>query len=971
MAIRTVPPRSQVPPNALRIRFDAFELDEANALLLHAGEPMNLAPTPFAVLCALARQPANLLTKEALLDSVWGHRFVSESVLKTAISDLRSALKDDPRKPRLIETVSRKGYRFIAKPAPIAHITGPAAVPASSRDPAFIGRGEALLCLQQAWDLACSGKRAIVWVAGEPGIGKTMLIEQFAAALGDAAVARGQCVEHYGSGEPYLPVLEAIAELCRTDPTLSALLRQVAPTWLLQMPWLSTAEERDALRRDLAGVAPERMAREMGEALDRYSERRPLLLVLEDLHWSDTATVHLLDFIARRRRSARLMCLGSFRISEVVAAEHPVNSLRHELRVHRLSQEIMLDPFSEADVGEFVKQRAPALAENEVFVRSLHERTDGVPLFLSAVMEEVMSRESTEKDSESVDGAIALRAVPENLAAIIDHYIAKLESMQRHVLSAAATFGMEFCVTTIAEMIEQDVSKVGEICDGLARQHLWLVHPRDRASGDVPEQPYAFRHALFRQVLYERTPASVRVESHRTIGRLLERERSRGTIVTAAEIASHFERARELATALRYYLEAAESALANLSPAECMTLSEKGLSLLQHVADSVERASMEISLSTLQGIAASHVLGITEDAQAAFQRAYKLLGQVPHHAMRRRLVHGFGFVLWLRAHYAEALAVADQAEALSTDLNDPVLLIVACVTHGEVDQLQGRSSSARRWIERGLALIDTVDSPAGETFVADPKVTLLGLLALQLLPLGLIKQARARLEEAHARAQKLAQPMTRLVALWIDALFEIRLDHPENVRALAAKMQALVDEFSLGQGRTACRWFAGWAEARLGDPLEGYRQIREAHDENAQLGMRAGESETLGYAVEALVLAKNWHAAAMELEQALAIADARAEGVYLPQLFLLQASMARAQGNATDSERSIRRALDEARAQEAPWHELVALTELCINKHATAEERRTLSKLIAQLPEAAETAALKKARACLQAGKHA
>src|SRR6478609_190822 len=188
MAIRTVPPRSQVPPNALRIRFDAFELDEANALLLHAGEPMNLAPTPFAVLCALARQPANLLTKEALLDSVWGHRFVSESVLKTAISDLRSALKDDPRKPRLIETVSRKGYRFIAKPAPIAHITGPAAVPASSRDPAFIGRGEALLCLQQAWDLACSGKRAIVWVAGEPGIGKTMLIEQFAAALGDAAV---------------------------------------------------------------------------------------------------------------------------------------------------------------------------------------------------------------------------------------------------------------------------------------------------------------------------------------------------------------------------------------------------------------------------------------------------------------------------------------------------------------------------------------------------------------------------------------------------------------------------------------------------------------------------------------------------------------------------------------------------------------------------------------------------------------
>ena len=97
-----------------RLRFDCFELDEADARLARAGEPVALAPKPFAVLCALARKPDKLVTKNELLDAVWGHRFVTESVLESAISEVRAALGDDPKQPRYIETVSRRGYRFIA-----------------------------------------------------------------------------------------------------------------------------------------------------------------------------------------------------------------------------------------------------------------------------------------------------------------------------------------------------------------------------------------------------------------------------------------------------------------------------------------------------------------------------------------------------------------------------------------------------------------------------------------------------------------------------------------------------------------------------------------------------------------------------------------------------------------------------------------------------------------------------------------
>ena len=147
-----VPERTEHTPrsagsNPVRLRFDRFELDEANARLLRDGTPVAVAPTPFGVLCALCRQPGSLLTTNALLDQVWGHQFVTDSVLRTAISELRTALDDDARKPRFIETVSRRGYRFIADTsatvaAPLVATVAPQS--RSTESSSFIGRAEAL-----------------------------------------------------------------------------------------------------------------------------------------------------------------------------------------------------------------------------------------------------------------------------------------------------------------------------------------------------------------------------------------------------------------------------------------------------------------------------------------------------------------------------------------------------------------------------------------------------------------------------------------------------------------------------------------------------------------------------------------------------------------------------------------------------------------------------------------------------------
>lgn len=963
--------RPQPHPNPVSLCFLEFELDESNACLLRNGETVAVAPTPFTLLCVLARQPGSLVTKDALLDAVWGHRFVSDSVLKTAISDLRKVLGDDPRLPRFIETVSRRGYRFIPPPS-CALSMPPASATVAATDtpssPSFIGRTGEVARLQRAWEQAKGGQRAVVWLAGEPGIGKTTLIEHFLTGLGDIACARGHCVEHYGAGEPYLPVLEALADLCRSDPTLPALMRAVAPTWLLQLPWLSTTQERDALRRELAGVGPDRMLREMGELLDRYTEQRPLMMVTEDLHWSDRATVQLINYMARRRGRTRLMWLSSLRLAEVVALDHPLSSLRHELRLQRLCEEVVLDPFSETEVADYVALRSTSLARNETFVRALHERTDGVPLFVSSITSEVMDPKD---DKATIEARLADLAVPENLAAIIDHYIARLGPEQRTLLSAAAVCGVEFRIETVSLALERDLASVAHACEELIREQVWLIRSRVTEIEEALEPPHAFRHALFRQVLYDRTPRALRTQFHRQVGTALEHERETGVPVAASELAMHFDRARQPMIALRYYAEAAEAALLHFSPDLCIGLTERAFVLLTQAPEGSERNALEITLATLQGVSAFHMFGVGSKAKSAFERAYHLLADVPEHPMRGRLLHGFGYLLSLRGDYELALEVAERAETLSCDTNDQALMLAACIVRGEVHHLQGRTKTTRHWLERALAIAEPLDIGSNEIFAADPQVMLHGMLAIELVRSGLVEQARIHMQQARARAQTLRQPMTWLVAAWQEVLIEVRMGNHARVSALADDMQALVDEYSLALGRTACRWWRGWADARNGAAREGYRRIREAYEEHTGLGMRSGASEVLGYATEALLLAGDYNAAQVELQEAFRVGEELGERVYLPQLLLLEAAIWRAQGQPDAGIASVRRAAAEARAQEAPWLELQALVELCEHPDATADDHLALATLVDQLPETHGTDLAKRARSLIRAAKPA
>jgi ATP/maltotriose-dependent transcriptional regulator MalT len=713
------------------------------------------------------------------------------------------------------------------------------------------------------------------------------------------------------------------------------------------------------------------MLREMSELLDRYTESQPLLLVTEDLHWSDRSTVQLIDYVARRHSGARLMWLASFRPAQVVALDHPLNAVRRELRLHDLCEEIALDSFSEAEVADYVAQRAPALRGDEAFVHALHERTDGVPLFVASIMSEALALAARDGKPAVIPAQLAHGAMPQNLAAAIDHYIDRLGNEQRAVLSVGAVCGVEFRVATVAAALERDVVQVGEICEALSREQVWLTAARAESGSNAGEPAYSFRHALFRQVLYERMTRAACAQLHSKVGAALEGERAAGAPIAAAELAIHFERGGEPMIAVRYYTQAADLALLQLSPEQCLALTERGLILLEHTPGSAEGKALELALATLQGESACQVLGVTLQARSAFERAYALLADLPRHPMRSRLLYGYGFLLCLRAEYGEALAVADRAQSFSSEIEDPVLALAACLVHAEVDQLQGRWHAARDWAQRGLDLVEAADFTPGVAFVADPHVMLLGLLAIPLLHFGLVEEGRGHLQRAHARARELRQPMTRMAAIWHDALFEVRLGDPLRVAALADEMRALAGEVALAHARNGCAWFRGWADARMGQPLEGYRSIRQAYCENMQLGWQAGGSETLAYAAEALLLAGDWDAAGDQLEEALQVARTHGERVYLTQLLLMQAAIARARGDRAAASTSIRRALKEARAQEAAWLELIALLELCDGGDAQTQDRTELAALLDKLPQARDTSVAVRARRLLSGTKAA
>jgi predicted ATPase len=276
------------------------------------------------------------------------------------------------------------------------------------------------------------------------------------------------------------------------------LLSRYAPTWLVQMPWLLKPAELEQAQRLTMGVTPQRMLREMTEVLEALTVTRPLLLVLEDLHWSDPSTLDLLAALARRRGPARLLLLGTYRPEAASATGHPLHALAQELHLRGYCQTLPLSPLSPAAVAEYLAVRLPEAPQS--LARLVHQCTDGNPLFMVHLVEYLAAPGFPKTP---VELTAMVRSVPETLRQMIERQFARLRPEEQRLLEVGSVAGTDFTAAELAGALTTTVEQVEAWCDNLARHGLWLraKGPQTWYDGTVSEA-YGFVHALYQQVLY-------------------------------------------------------------------------------------------------------------------------------------------------------------------------------------------------------------------------------------------------------------------------------------------------------------------------------------------------------------------------------------------------------------------------------------------------------------------------------------
>ena len=707
-----------------------------------------------------------------------------------------------------------------------------------------VGRDAELTQLHQRLEKALRGERQLIFVTGEPGIGKTTLVKAFLQTLDprrstlDACpwIGQGQCIEQYGAGEAYLPVLEALGRLCRgpDGERLDCFTQQHAPTWLVQMPALLSSTAYEALQRKTQEATRERMLREIVEALEAITAERPLVLVFEDLHWSDPSTLDLLSMVARRSEPARLLIIGTYRPVEVIMRAHRLQTVKHELQLHHYCQELALEPLSEAQVGEYVARRLEGGAHGRAPLRLaqlIAQRTEGNPLFVVAMVDDLIARGmfvQTDTRWELQEEAAAMESwIPDSIRHLVALQSGRLSSAEQQTLEAASIAGMEFSAATVAAALTTATELIERQCEQLTERQQFLrrLGVEEWPDGTLAAR-YGFLHAVYQQVWHERVSPTQLQHYHRQIGERRERAYGERAREIAVELAVHFEQGRVYWKAMQYLQQAGENAVQRSAYQEATSHLTKGLEVLKTLPDTAERAQQELTLQVALGTPLIATKGYAAPVvEQAYARARRLCQQVGETPQLFRVLGGLSAFYVVRGDLQAARELGEQQLRLAQNVQDPALLMRAHFALGPPLFFLGKFASAQKHLEQGIALYDSQKHRSRA--VQDPGVVSLSYAALVLWHLGYPDQALKRTHEALALARELSHPFSLSAALWaITCLHQYRREeHAAQEQAEAAIALATEHGFAIWLA-TGTIW-RGWALAEQGQIEEGMAQMSQ------------------------------------------------------------------------------------------------------------------------------------------------
>ena len=448
------------------VQFGPFLIEGESGCLMRGPDPVKLRPMSLQFLRYLAERPGQFVSKEELLERVWAGRVISDSGLRLCVREIRAALGDDAKNPRYLETIVGKGYLFLEGEG--------GKIPLQENSAPIVGRDDDLLYLGEIFQAAIAGSTQFALLAGEPGIGKTTLLETFLDRISsdhDTNVIQGHGVVHYGKQEAYGPMLEAITSYFQDcdDDLLIRTMERHAPAWLLQLPEMLDTMLFERLVRRTEGMAHERMSREFCQLVAALTETKPLVLVVEDLHWADVATIDLLAALAECS-DLSLMILATYRPADAVLYSPSLRNTVRELKGRELCRELLLELLTESDLETYLAGRlngeiSPAL------VAGLHPRTGGNPLFMVSLIEALVRSHSLVCQegvwSISDPDKLTQGDIPDSLHSLILRSLEAQSSSRVELLEAASVAGHEFTAAALTDALELSIEQVDSECEGL------------------------------------------------------------------------------------------------------------------------------------------------------------------------------------------------------------------------------------------------------------------------------------------------------------------------------------------------------------------------------------------------------------------------------------------------------------------------------------------------------------------------
>jgi len=572
--------------------FGGYRLDEQERQLLRGSQAVQLPPKLFDLLTELVRNAGHLLQKQDLLDRVWCDVAVEEGSLTRGISSLRGVLGSTADGRDYIQTVSKRGYRFIAhvRETTDDEVDGPGCVgsiplPPSLLAPAavdFVGREAELLQMQDVWQRAKSGHHQLLLVGGEPGIGKTRLSLEFARGR----VAEGSTVLVGYSDEenlvPYQPFVESLAWYVRHCPEAELRAQLAAAGGAAELgPLVPELRRRVPDLPSPPGGDPEGQRYRLFEAVAAMlaiaSQARPMLLMFDDVHWADKPTLLLLRHVVRSSRTAFFTIVATYRESEL-GRTHPLAemliTLRREPGVTRFVLRGLEVAHVSALVDSIIGPNAPLQLPQVVM-----DNTDGNPFFATEMLRHLKETGAIARIGGMMGSAIraADLGLSEGIKEVIGRRLSRLSDACNRVLGVAAIIGREFDAALLEAVADLPDSELLDALEEATR--AYLISESHAVGGR-----FAFMHALIRETLYSELSSPRRVRLHRRVADAIERLAQNMPNPPLAELAYHFSQAASAGAvdkAVDYATRAGDRAADGLAHEEAARLFDMALQSLE------------------------------------------------------------------------------------------------------------------------------------------------------------------------------------------------------------------------------------------------------------------------------------------------------------------------------------------------------------------------------------------------------